>query len=407
MGSEHSERIPLPTSRLLPSSSVDVVEKKGGVYVKVEIPGVSANQIKVRLSDDLLSICAERGPCDENVASEEGNPCSEIVGTSKNLSDCLRLLLEAAATDASVLLCGETGTGKELFARAIHKNSARASGNFVAIDCTVLPESMVASLLFGHEKGAFTGADKTCEGLIRQAHCGTLFLDEVGELSPTLQKAFLRVLQEHSFRPLGNKTEVNSDFRLVAATNRDLQQKVAHGQFRQDLLYRLQSYCITLPALRSRTGDIHPLAVYHMNRLCQRHEFCSKQLTPEFIQTLSLYPWPGNVRELINTLEQALFTARYETTLFPKHLPQHIRIRVAKSAIEALPSSHNRQSAYVGGRLPSLQDFRNGVFDQAERRYLSNLVEHAGQNISQACQLSGLSRSRLYSLIKKHQIHLN
>lgn len=407
MGSGHLERTPLSTSGVQPSSSIDVVEKDGRVYVKVEIPGVSANEINVSISDDLLSICAERGADDEIVVREGQNRCGEIVGTSKKLSDCLKMLLEAAATDASVLLCGETGTGKELFARAIHENSARAEGNFVAIDCTVLPESMVASLLFGHEKGAFTGADKACAGLIRQAHCGTLFLDEVGELSPVLQKAFLRVLQEHSFRPLGNKTEVNSDFRLVAATNRDLHQRVALGQFRQDLLYRLQSYCINLPTLRSRISDIHSLAIYHTNRLCKRHGFCPKQLTPEFIQTLSLYQWPGNVRELINTLEQALFTARYEATLFPKHLPQHIRIQVAKSVLQTHRLSQNRQSAYAGGKLPSLHEFRNGICDQAEKQYLSNLVEHAGQNISQACQLSGLSRSRFYSLIKKHQISFN
>jgi len=399
--------MPLSTSGFQPSSSIDVVEKDGRVYVKVEIPGVSANEINVRISDDLLSICAERETHDEVVVNEDPSRCSEIVGTSKNLSDCLKLLLEAAATDASVLLCGETGTGKELFARAIHKNSARAQGNFVAIDCTVLPESIVASLLFGHAKGAFTGADKACEGLIRQAHCGTLFLDEVGELSPSLQKAFLRVLQEHSFRPLGNKTEINSDFRLVAATNRDLKQRVACGQFREDLFYRLQSYCINLPALSSRIGDIHPLAIYHTIRLCQKHGFCHKQLTPEFIQTLSLYHWPGNVRELINTLEQALFTARYETTLFPKHLPQHIRIQVAKSVLKPHQLSQGRQNRYADGKLPSLHDFRNGVFDRAERQYLFNLVQHAGQNISQACQLSGLSRSRFYSLIRKHQISLN
>jgi len=407
MRSGRLEHTPLPTSGFRPSSNIDVVEKDGRVYVNVEIPGVSASEINVSISDDLLSICAEREAHDQVVAHEEQNRCSEIVGSSKNLSDCLSLLLEAAPTDASVLLCGETGTGKELFARAIHKNSTRAAGRFVAVDCTVLPESMVSSLLFGHEKGAFTGADKSCEGLIHQAHCGTLFLDEVGELSPTLQKAFLRVLQEHSFRPLGNRAEVNSDFRLVAATNRDLHQRVALGQFRQDLLYCLQSYCINLPTLRNRISDIQPLAIYHTNRLCQRHGFCLKQLTPEFIQTLSLYHWPGNVRELINTLEQALFTARYEATLFPKHLPQHIRIQVARSVLQTHRLSQNSQGTYAGGKLPSLHDFRNGVCDRAERQYLSNLVQHAGQNISQACQLSGLSRSHFYSLIKKHQIPLN
>jgi len=408
MEPKRSERTSVSDTLGLTLSTLgNVVESDGRLYVNVELPGVSSGEIDVRNSDGLLNLCAEREPIDSVVAHNTEDRFGEIVGSSKQLSDCLSSLLEAAATDASVLLCGETGTGKELFARAIHQNSLRAHGNFVAVDCTVLPETIVGSLLFGHEKGSFTGADKTCEGLIRQAHRGTLFLDEVGELSPTLQKAFLRVLQEHRFRPIGNNVEVDSDFRLVAATNRDLPQSVARGQFRQDLLYRLQSYLIELPPLRSRTDDIQPLANYYVDLLCKRYGFCSKQLTPEFIQTLSLYPWPGNIRELINTLEQALFMAQQETTLFPKHLPQKIRIQVAKSALKSHSINTGIPPAYTANTLPCLQDFRTGVFNLAEKQYLASLVQYAGQNISHACQLSGLSRSRLYSLLKKHQVSLH
>ncbi len=403
---------PVPTpvsdpSGLKPSSRVDVVERGGRLYVNVELPGVSADEIDVRISDVLLNICAEREMLDSVVSHHTDDLFGDIIGNSKKLSDCLTLLLEAATTDASILLYGETGTGKELFARAIHKNSPRAQGNFVAVDCTVLPETIVGSILFGHEKGSFTGADKTCEGLIRQAHCGTLFLDEVGELSPTLQKSFLRVLQERRFRPIGNNAEVESDFRLIAATNRDLQQSVAQGQFRKDLFYRLQSYLIKLPPLRDRTDDIKILASYHVDRLCQRHGFCPKQLTPEFIRTLSLYPWPGNIRELINSLEQALFMAQQEKTLFAKNLPQHIRIQAAKAALKSRSISDAPPSKYTSENLPCLQDFRTGVFRLAEKQYLASLVRQAGQNVRQACQLSGLSRSRLYSLLKKHQIALH
>ncbi|MBW2688592.1 MAG: sigma 54-interacting transcriptional regulator [Deltaproteobacteria bacterium] len=408
MEPKRSERTSVSDTLGLTLSTLgNVVESDGRLYVNVELPGVSSGEIDVRNSDGLLNLCAEREPIDSVVAHNTEDRFGEIVGSSKQLSDCLSSLLEAAATDASVLLCGETGTGKELFARAIHQNSLRAHGNFVAVDCTVLPETIVGSLLFGHEKGSFTGADKTCEGLIRQAHRGTLFLDEVGELSPTLQKAFLRVLQEHRFRPIGNNVEVDSDFRLVAATNRDLPQSVARGQFRQDLLYRLQSYLIELPPLRSRTDDIQPLANYYVDLLCKRYGFCSKQLTPEFIQTLSLYPWPGNIRELINTLEQALFMAQQETTLFPKHLPQKIRIQVAKSALKSHSINTGIPPAYTANTLPCLQDFRTGVFNLAEKQYLASLVQYVGQNISHACQLSGLSRSRLYSLLKKHQLSLH
>lgn len=394
-------------SGLDPASRIDVVEKNGRLYVNVELPGVSAGEIDVKISDGLLNICAERETAGSAVSYNTDDRFGDIVGNSEKHSACLRSLLEAATSDASVLLCGETGTGKELFARAVHQNSSRAHGNFVAVDCTVLPETIVSSLLFGHKKGSFTGADKTSEGLIRQAHGGTLFLDEVGELSPPQQKAFLRVLQEHRFRPIGSSVEVNSDFRLVAATNRDLPQCVARGQFRQDLLYRLQSYHIMLPPLRDRSDDIKVLAGYHVDRLCNKYGFRTKQLTTEFIRTLTLYPWPGNVRELINSLEQALFMAQQEAILFPKHLPQHIRIQVAKATLPSHRISDSRPSAYTVNNLPCLQDFRIGVFGLAEKQYLESLVQHTGQDVSQACQLSGLSRSRLYSLLKKHQIALH
>ena len=390
-----------------PSSRVDIVEKEGRLYVKVELPGVCAEQIDVRISDGLLNLCTERETFDAAAAQHGDARFGAIVGSSKPLVACLRALRQVAASDANVLLCGETGTGKELFARAVHNHSDRAGANFVAVDCTVLPEALAGSLLFGHEKGAFTGADRACQGLVGQAHRGTLFLDEVGELSPTLQKAFLRVLQEHRFRPLGHHAELDSDFRLVAATNRDLQQSVTRGQFRQDLLYRLQSCLIELPPLRSRREDILPLAIYHVERLCQRHGFASKQLAPELLQTLVRYPWPGNVRELINVLEQALFMARQEPTLFARHLPQQIRIQVAKAALRSQRSGLARQPAEPPGRLPSLQDFRSRVFSQAEQHYLASLVQCANQDVRQACQLSGLSRSRLYSLLKKHRLSLH
>lgn len=408
MEPKRSERRPVSdSSGAKLSPRVDVVESRGRLYVNVELPGVSANEIDIRISDDLLNICAERELHDSVVSRHLGNRFGDVVGASKALSECLKLLQEAAVTDASVLLCGETGTGKELFAREIHKNSSRAGGNFVVVDCTVLPESIVGSLLFGHEKGSFTGADKTTDGLIRQAHRGTLFLDEVGELSPIQQKAFLRVLQEHRFRPIGSSTEVHSDFRLLAATNRNLPQSMARGHFRQDLLYRLQSYNIQLPPLRRRPEDIKPLAHYYVACLCKKHRFGLKQLTPEFLRTLALYPWPGNVRELINSLEQALFMAKQETTLFPKHLPQHIRIQVAKSAFKSRRLSDSESLTYTSENLPCLQDFRSGIFNLAEKQYLASLVQQAGQDVKYACQLSGLSRSRLYSLLNKHQIALH
>ena len=246
-----------------------------------------------------------------------------IIGNSPKIRACLDLLTQVASSNANVLVTGETGTGKELFAVAIHKNSSRADKNFVVVDCTALPENLVESILFGHEKGAYTGADRAKDGLILQADGGTLFLDEVGELPLPIQKSFLRALQERKFRPVGGKEEIKSDFRLIAASNRNLDDMVRQGNFREDLLFRLRSFSIELPPLRERPEDIKDLAAYYTEVLCKRYEIETKEFSPEFFDVLTSYPWPGNVRELINALERALVNGRYERILFQKHC-QHI-----------------------------------------------------------------------------------
>jgi two-component system NtrC family response regulator len=256
-----------------------------------------------------------------------------IIGNSPKIKACLDLLAQVASSNANVLITGETGTGKELFAVAIHKNSPRANKNFVVVDCAALPENLVESILFGHEKGAYTGADRARDGLILQADGGTLFLDEVGELPLSVQKSFLRTLQERKFRPVGGKGEIESDFRLIAASNRNLDDMVRQERFREDLLFRLRSFSIDLPPLRERPEDIKDLATYYVEVLSKRYEIEPKDFSPEFFDILISYPWPGNVRELINALERALVNGRYERILFPKHLPTHIRAKIARSSI--------------------------------------------------------------------------
>jgi two-component system NtrC family response regulator len=319
-----------------------------------------------------------------------------IIGNSVTMKMCLDLLAQAAHSEASVLLTGETGTGKEVFARAIHENSIREKESFVVVDCTALPETLVESVLFGHERGAFTGADKTQDGLVKQAHGGTLFLDEVGELPLPMQKAFLRVLQEHRFRPVGAKQEVESDFRLVAATNKDLEKMVHEGAFRSDLLFRLRTLTIDLPPLSARREDIKELAMYHMARVSERYQIGTKGFSPEFLDALMVYEWPGNVRELVNAIERAITAAYHEPTLFPKHLPVDIRVKVARSSIK------KEVAVAVDGGAPmgSLADHRRG----AERRYLQDLMAQTRGNIRDACRVSGLSRSRLYALLKEHSL---
>jgi two-component system NtrC family response regulator len=315
---------------------------------------------------------------------------------------------QAAESDANVFITGETGTGKELFARAVYDNSLRSKENFVVVDCTSLPETLVESLLFGHERGSFTGADRSQNGLVRQAHKGTLFLDEVGELPMSLQKSFLRVLQEHRFRPVGSSKEVESEFRLIAATNRDLDAMVESGEFRSDLLFRLRTFIIELPPLRERREDIRELARYHIDKFCTQYSLDSKGFSPEFLQTLMSYPWPGNVREFVNMLERSLTTARFDQTLYPKHLPSHIRVQVRRAEMEASSSASTEEnqsdSNKIVGDLPKLQEFRDKIYAQAEKEYLLELMDLTGKNISEACRISGLSQSRLYALLKKNAI---
>lgn len=329
---------------------------------------------------------------------------SRIIGNSPKLNACLDLVAQAAASDANVFITGETGTGKELIARAVHENSQRARGNFVVVDCTALPETLVESLLFGHEKGSFTGAEKARDGLVRQAHCGTLFLDEVGELPLLLQKAFLRVLQEHRFRPLGGNREIESDFRLVAATNRDLDRMVAQGQFREDLLFRLKSYVIELPPLRERSEDLQELARYYADQFCERYGLAPKGFSPEFVKSLRSYSWPGNIREFVHTMERVLASARFEPTLFTKHLPTNIRVEVTRAAIERDPTFDMNLGTEPIHALPQLNDYRDTVYHEAEKNYLNDLLTVTDRNIREACRISGLSQSRLYALMKKHDM---
>ncbi len=213
-----------------------------------------------------------------------------------------------------------------MFAKAIHLNSTRSKGPFITVDCGALPETLAESTLFGHEKGAFTGADKRQDGLILQAEGGTLFLDEIGDLPLNIQASLLRTLQEHRIRPLGGKQELPVDFRLVSATNRDLDQMVKENKFREDLLFRIRAIGIILPPLRNRKQDLQEIAVHKIHEMGQRYGLGMKGVSSDFLMHLNAHDWPGNVRELINVLEYALAAAGQDPTLVPKHLPPAYRI---------------------------------------------------------------------------------
>jgi two-component system NtrC family response regulator len=329
-----------------------------------------------------------------------------IIGNCKKSLGYLDLMAQAAAYDTNVLITGETGTGKELVARAIHNNSPRCENNFIVVDCASLTETLVESVLFGHEKGAFTGAEWSHEGLIRQADQGTLFLDEVGELTPLIQRSFLRVLESHSFRPLGAKQEVMSNFRLVAATNRDLEQMVSKGLFRSDLLYRLRTFCIDLPPLRERIDDIPELVAYQLMKICGRYGSELKGVSLSLMDILKTYHWPGNVRELVHTLEGmvAASMSHCDPILVPRNLPMNIRIHMARESVTANEPQQETRNYQTVQQLPKWHDLREKILSGAEKEYMRQIILVASHDIKKACEISGLSRARIYQIIQKYSL---
>jgi len=336
----------------------------------------------------------------------------DVVGKSKAISLCLDQVARCAATESGVLITGETGTGKEVFARLIHANSLRAKGPFIVVDCTSLPEQLVESILFGHAKGAFTGAHADRVGLVEMADGGTLFLDEAGELPLEMQKSFLRVLQERVFRPVGKDHEQKSDFRLIAATNRDLKHMAEKGQFRDDLYYRINTFNIHLPPLRDRGQDIEQLVMSFVFSICRRSRLPIKGVVPETLETLLAYPWPGNVRELEHAIEHAIIAAADDPVLFPIHLPPAIRLsrirtKVSQKCEQALAGSGPLRP-FAPDRLASpeallpFKEYRRQLTADIDKHYLQRLLKETEGDIAKACTISCLSRSRLYDLLKVH-----
>jgi len=372
---------------------------KSGAWDYLEKPA-SFDTIKLPLLR-ALEYRTERKPGNPSAGLKRNG----IIGNSPKIVSCLEIIAQAAGSDSNVLITGETGTGKELFAKVVHANSRRAAKNFVVVDCTALPETLVESVLFGHVRGAFTGAETSEAGLIKQADGGTLFLDEVGELPLLIQKRFLRVIQEHRFRPVGGRHEIGSDFRLVAATNRALEDMVREGRFREDLLFRLRTIVIDSPPLREIPEDIKKITAFYMNDLSQRFGMIAKRASPEFWETVTAYPWPGNVRELIQGLEKALIAAKDEPMLFPKHLPTYIRIHVARSLYPMKSASPGKPGirSSVPIAPPHLKEIRRAAVSEAEQRYLKDLLSFAGGDNNKARRISGLSRSRFYTLLRKHR----
>jgi Nif-specific regulatory protein len=309
-----------------------------------------------------------------------------MVGDSKAMRDVYRRIARVAPTDSTVLITGESGTGKELVARAIHRNSSRAERPFVAINCAAITETLLESELFGHERGAFTGAVAQKKGRLETAEGGTVFLDEIGELSLALQAKLLRVLQDRVFERVGGTRSVSVDFRLVAATNRDLEAAIASGGFRRDLYYRLNVVSLTMPALRERREDIPLLANWFARRLADRAKRQVLGVSPEALACLQAYDWPGNVRELENAVEHAVVLGS-DPLIPPDDLP------------DAILESTGPASSAGGGTAR----FHEAV-KQAKRDLITRAVEEAQGNYNAAARLLGLHPNYLHRLIKNLQM---
>ncbi len=332
-----------------------------------------------------------------------------IIGRSAMMQSCVDQMVRIAQSEANVLIYGESGTGKELFASAIHSLSARSAAEMTIVDCAALPPSLVESLLFGHTKGSFTGADRAQQGLIQQSDGGTLFLDEVGEMPGAVQKKLLRVIQERTYLPVGSTTERTSNFRLIAATNRGLKEMVETGSFREDLLFRLKTFYLELPPLRHRTADIAELAYFCRDRFCKRHKLRKKKFSPDFLMLLTQYDWPGNVRELFQAVERALTDAQESPVLHAKHLPPGIRIHAAKQKLRrnkafSAESGDTAPPDDQAQQLPTLKQARDQAVERGEKQYLQHLLRRTNGDIKQSCELASVSRSRLYDLLKKYAL---
>jgi Nif-specific regulatory protein len=311
-----------------------------------------------------------------------------MVGDSKAMREVYRRIARVAPTDSTVLITGESGTGKELVARAIHRNSARADRPFIAINCAAITETLLESELFGHERGAFTGAVAQKKGRLETAEGGTVFLDEIGELSMALQAKLLRVLQDHVFERVGGTRSVSVDFRLVAATNRDLEAAITAGAFRRDLYYRLNVVSLMMPALRERREDIPLLASWFARRLADRAKRQVAGLSPEALACLQAYDWPGNVRELENAVEHAEVLGS-DPLIPPDDLPDSI-----------LESVGSAGSGAGGAGSPRFHE----AVKHAKRELIARAVEEAHGNYNAAARLLGLHPNYLHRLIKNLQM---
>jgi two-component system response regulator GlrR len=325
---------------------------------------------------------------------EEKYDFANIIARSARMRSVLDVVTRIAKLDSTVYIHGESGTGKELIAKAIHLASDRKERGFVALNCAALPETLLESELFGHEKGAFTGAVKSTRGLFTQAHGGTLFLDEIGDMPLSTQSKLLRVLQERQFYPVGSEVPMEVDVRVIIATNKDLAEQVKKGLFRDDLFYRIHVIPIYLPPLRERKEDIVPLVEHFLKKCGQQMKKEVEGITPDALRKIMLYDWPGNVRELENTIEYAVAMTQKDV------ITDDYILQTKPGSLEGDKGLPQDKPVNSEESLKPLKDAR----DAFERDYLVQVLSMTEGNVSQAAKLAGKYRADLYDLLKKHDL---
>lgn len=378
-----------------PDMPVVVVTGHGSMESAIHAMRVGAYDFITKPVDSkLLALSAARAVQHRRLRNEvrrlervvqDGNFSSEIVGTSSAMRKVNELISRIAGSEASVLVHGETGTGKELIARAIHGASPRAKGPFVALNCAAVPHNLLESELFGHARGAFTDAKAQRTGLFVEANGGTIFLDEIAELPIDMQPKLLRALQERKVRPVGSNAEIEFDARVITATNRDLEEEVFHKRFREDLFYRINVVKIELPPLRERGGDVLQLAAKFLAQIGQRNGKPGLTLSTPAAEKLMAYGWPGNVRELENCIERAVALARFDQITI-EDLPEKVR---AYRADHFVVSANDEMEVVT--------------MDEVERRYVLRVLSLVGGNKSRAAQILGFDRRTLYRKLERFE----
>ncbi len=394
----HDARIPviLITGHGTTDLAIEAIKRGAYEYLlkPLELPQLRDLVAKACVSSRLMHV-----PAVVAGAEEPELTADVLVGRCPQMQEVYKAIGRVAPQDVTVLISGESGTGKELIARAIYQHSKRAGQAFLAINCAAIPETLLESELFGHEKGAFTGADRRRVGKFEQCTGGTLFLDEVGDLHPLTQAKLLRVLQEQRFERLGGNETVQTDVRIIAATNSDLEKRVAASRFRQDLYFRLNVFPIQLPPLRNRGDDLNLLVDYYLRRFGRELDKPVPVVAPETSEVLRSYDWPGNVRELQSALKQALLQMR-GTVLLPEYLPATVRTPAPApgSAEEAAGAELDRfiQEHIAAGS----EDLYAECLGQMERRLLTRVLQHTGGNQVQSARILGITRGSLRNKIR-------